>query len=514
MRNINKNDKQQSPSDVIAIIGLGRVGTLVAKYLLQIGSFISVYDEKAQVFQDNVVRQIIQHPNCFVLNDKNVRAMLNQIKFAVCSPGISPQNKVIKIFERKNIPVIDEIDFTSLEINRSALHLRHSSSRKSIMTLNQKSSLSGNDLRLLDIGEKRLLSPTIRRTKLVAITGTNGKSTTTVLLGKILRATGKKTFYGGNLAPGLPFAQALFEPLKYYYVIEVSSFQLERSFYFHPQIAILLNITADHLNRHQTLKRYQEIKFRIFAQQVAKDYAIINAEDNTIMTYIDKVPSRVVYFSRFRKVNGAYLYGSNLYFQGEKICSRNVIKLPGDHYLDCVLAAIAAAKILKVSNESIVKVLKKFRGIEHRLEYVRTIKGVKYINNSMCTNPTAGIAGLNAFTEPIILIAGGAEKKLNVKDYIDAIVNRAKWTVLMGENQKRLAEMLKAKNYFKFSLADSLEEAVRLAKDKAVEGDLILFSPGFASYDAFRDFQERGHMFKTIVNKINSESNSTSKYEK
>ncbi|MEO0092443.1 MAG: UDP-N-acetylmuramoyl-L-alanine--D-glutamate ligase [candidate division WOR-3 bacterium] len=505
MKKIAQTDKQKPKRNRIAILGLGRVGKLVAKYLLNKGEEVYIYDDNPEIFQNKDIRQFIQNPNCVVMTKKTARLVANQIVLAICSPGIGPKNPVVKILARSKIPVIDEIDFTSLEITRVAFSNHQFISHKPIIALSPNTTISSyySFISKNKIDFSKTLKINLGASpKIIAITGTNGKSTATVLLGKILSTAGKRIFYGGNLAPGLPFAQVLFEPLQDYYVIEVSSFQLERSFYFHPHIAILLNITPDHLNRHQTLKQYREIKFRIFANQSSKDYAIINADDNAITVYTDKIRSRIFYFSRNHKTNGAYLDGDNIYFQDEKICSRRDIKLLGEHYWDSVLAVITAAKFLKIDNKSIVEVLKKFQGLEHRLEYVRTIGGVKYINNSMCTNPAAGVAALNVFSEPMVLITGGAEKKLNVKEYINTIVKKAKWTVLLGENRKRLALMLKNKGYFNFSLANSLKEAVMIAKNKAVRGDLILFSPGFASFDAFRDFQERGNAFKTIVNNL------------
>ncbi|MCX7785926.1 MAG: UDP-N-acetylmuramoyl-L-alanine--D-glutamate ligase [candidate division WOR-3 bacterium] len=473
-KKITRQNSKFDTAHYFAVIGLGRCGKLVTKYLLRRGKFVYVYDDNPEVFQNSEIKELINKPNCQIMTNQTASQIANQIELVICSPGIGPQNQIVRIFERRGVPVIDEIDFTSSIIEKTINRLSHSAKDKVA-------------------GKSKII---------IAITGTNGKSTATVLLGKILTTAGKDTFYGGNLAPGEPFASALFQQPKDYYVIEVSSFQLERSFYFHPHIAIILNITADHLNRHRTLKKYREIKFRIFANQSVKDYAIINADDKIIMNYKTNIRAQVFYFSRFHRVKGAYLDDGYLYFQKEKICARQDIKLPGDHYLDSVLAVITAAKILKIDNESIVKILKRFSGLEHRLEYVRTIDGVKYINNSMCTNPAAGTAALYAFSEPIILIAGGAEKRLNVKDYVSTIANKTKWTVLFGENRQRLAEMLKAKHFFNYSIANSLEEAIMLAKSKAVSGDLILFSPGFASFDAFNDFQERGNAFKMIVKKL------------
>jgi UDP-N-acetylmuramoylalanine--D-glutamate ligase len=445
--------KKLSPRSPVAVIGLGRVGRTVAQYLLHKRISVYAYDDNDKSFY--------QKPNSSLLNNSKFMKMrgfhwpiLNKKpQLAICSPGLSEHSEIVKFLRHNSIPIIDEIEFTAQILNRP----------------------------------------------IIAITGTNGKSTTTTLLGKMLDADGKNVFWGGNLAPGLPFAMTLMQELKDIYVIEVSSFQLERSSKFHPNIAVLLNITADHLDRHASLFEYRKIKFKVFENQNKNDYAVINQDDDTIMKYHNVIHSRIRYFSKQNKTNGAYVINNSIYFTNDKICSINKIRLFGSQYLGSILAAITVAKILKVKNHIISNVLSNFTGLEHRLEFVAEYNGVKYLNNSMCTNPDAGAASLNSFNQPVILIAGGKEKKLDVTCYIQSITQKAKFTILIGDNSKRLSELLQKHNYQNFRIADSLQCAVDIAKKYATQDDFVLFSPGFASFDKFANFQQRGTAFKEYV---------------
>jgi|GEM_PF-18042 len=337
---------------------------------------------------------------------------------------------------------------------------------------------------------------------IIAVTGTNGKSTTTALIGKILASDKKRVFVGGNLAPGEPFSKALLLKEKDYYVVEVSSFQLERCDKFSPKIAVLLNISEDHLDRHRSKEEYIALKFRIFANQDKNDYAIVNLDDPVIASrnLPASLRSQILYFSTQKVTNGAYLKDDMIYFQDEPVLPTNEIKLPGIHNLANILAAIAVTKTLGVKNESIRRAVSQFTGLPHRLELVKEIQGVKYINNSMCTNPAAAINSLRAVKGPVILITGGKEKNLNITSYLKTITNCAKYTILVGENRYRLKTALLKLNYHKLKVCDSLKEAVRSAREKATRGDTVLFSPGFSSFDSYANFIERGEAFRNAVN--------------
>lgn len=458
-------------ADKATVIGLGRVGRMVSQYLLHNKVRVMAYDDNKNIVNDKEI-QLLLHNRNFQLQSIINNTLVS--KLAITSPGISQKTEVAQFLQNHPVNLIDEIEFT-----------------QNILIGSQNQQLINS---------------------IIAITGTNGKSTTTALLGRILQRAGKKVFWGGNLAPGIPFITTLFHQPYQYYVIETSSFQLQRTNKFRPYIAILTNITEDHLDRHTTLDEYRKTKFRLFKNQSNTDYAIINMDDPVSMKYCKSIKSQKYFFSKscsafvdsggIEKVKGAYLKDNNILFNNEKICSVDIIKLRGSHYVEAVLAAVCAAKILKIKNDAIGYVLNNFTGIEHRLELVREYQGVKYINNSMCTNPIAGTATLNSFKKPVILIVGGKEKDLDVTDYISAITQKSKWTILIGENRNRLAKLLTSKEYFNFQLSDTLAKAVMIAKQKALPGDIILFSPGFASFDIFTNFQQRGKAFKDIVYEI------------
>lgn len=436
----------------VLIYGLGRSGLSMAWYLLSRGIEVMVYDDDPKAFSRPELQSL--------LKAEGVKPMIGIVGIkadaVIVSPGIPDDKPLVKDLRWNRNRVIDEIEY-GFEV----------------------------------VGKK-----------IIAVTGTNGKSTTTTLLGEILKADGRSCFYGGNLAPGRPFSSALLEPPKEYYVLEVSSFQLERCEKFAPRIGILLNITPDHLDRHRRLERYIELKMSLFRNQTPEDYAVINLEDEVIVKHQRAIPSTVVTFGLNCETADARVADGQLIFRNEVIMPVRDLLLPGRHNIANALAAIAAAKLLNVKNESIVSVLSQFRGLEHRLELVWESGGVRYVNNSMCTNPAAAIHSLLAFDAPVILITGGREKNLPIAEYVKTITARAKAAILMGENRRLLAESLRKAGFTNLSVMGSLREAVQRARELAVSGDVVLFSPGFASFDEYKSFQERGVAFKNAVREI------------
>ena len=450
---MNKNKRQDEIlKKSLMVYGLGRVGISLARFLVRKGVSVIAFDDNQKVKDNPEVKELNHYHNFKLVED------INHVKpdMVICSPGIRSDAPLIEKIIKNRIPLIDEIEFTSYFIDKP----------------------------------------------IIAITGTNGKSTTTALIGTILEADQKNVFYGGNLAPGLPFSTTLLDKEKDIYVIEVSSFQLERCYDFSPKIALLLNITEDHFDRHQSKKEYISLKFRIFNKQNETDFAIVNFDDPTIMTNIAKIHSPITYFSTEESVDGAYCQDYLIYFKNEVICSTDAIRIKGKHNLKNVLAAVCAAKISGVKNNIIESTLSSFTGLPHRLELVRELNGVKYINNSMCTNPDAAINSLEAISTPVIIITGGKEKNLVIDDYIKVIAKRAKYAILIGENRNRLSTELEKIKFDQKEVADSLENAVSSARAKAVKGDTVLFSPGFASFDSYTNFMERGKAFCNAVSNL------------
>lgn len=423
----------------VLVLGMGRVGRSIVDYLLKSQALVYAYDEKVRKGKIKIFH--------------SPEEIKGDIDLVITSPGFDEDSEIIKMLRRKKIKIVDEIEFTSWFI----------------------------------------------KSPIIAITGTNGKSTTTALLGEILKRNGDKVFVGGNIAPGVPFSSSLLLESQDIYVIEVSTFQLERCETLRPKIGILLNISLDHLNRHKDFSHYIALKFSLFSNQRREDYAVLNIDDKIIGERLFSIKSQVVPFSLRKKVDGVYISNNYIYFKDEKVCGVDRVKLPGEHNLTNVLACVGASKLLKIDSQIIEGALGEFKGLPHRLERIRIEKGVEYINNSMCTNPTSAIASLRTFKKPVILIAGGKEKGLPLNEFIKEIKRRARRTILIGSNRESLKQKLIKEGYKEVEAAQSLQDAVIKAKGYARKGDVVLFSPGFASFDEFKDFQDRGEAFRNAV---------------
>jgi UDP-N-acetylmuramoylalanine--D-glutamate ligase len=410
------------------------------------------YDDDAKVFDRPGLAGLLKHEAFHSM----IGVIGLRVDLVVASPGIPEDSATIKELRHQKTRVIDELEL-------------------------------GYEI----VGKK-----------IIAVTGTNGKSTTTTLMGEIMRADGRNVFYGGNLVPGRPLSSSLLEAPKDYYVLEVSSFQLERCESFAPKLGVLLNVTPDHLDRHKTMERYLALKLSLFRNQEADDFAVINLDDELIVRNRARIPATVATFAFSNPQADARVNEGVMTFRDEPIMPVADLRLPGRHNIANALAAIAATRTLGVKVESIVQVLSAFRGLEHRLELARELGGVKYINNSMCTNPAAAIQSLESFTAPVILITGGRDKHLPMDDYLKAVAERAKAVMLVGENRQRLYAMLRRLNAKSLQAVDNLDTAVLRARELSQPGDVVLFSPGFASFDAYKDFQDRGSAFREAVAKL------------
>lgn len=339
---------------------------------------------------------------------------------------------------------------------------------------------------------------------LIAVTGSNGKSTTTTLIGEILKAQGEKVFVGGNL--GTPLTEYVLAGGGADFVVaELSSFQLETIGDFRPAVSILLNISPDHLDRYPNMREYAEAKFRIFENQTADDFAIINGDEPWSTEVSKRIRGKIIVFSRNKKVkNGVFAAEgrlvSNINGRHETICEISGIGIKGVHNLENSMAAAAAALLRGCTPEIIARTLRVFPGLEHRLEFVREIGGVKYINDSKGTNVGAVIKSIEGFHEPILLIAGGRDKGSDFSLLRPLIREKVKRLILIGEAGEKLRRA--AGDLTTTIHAGSMEEAVHIARKEAVKGDVVLLSPACASFDMFRNFEDRGRVFKEIVWKL------------
>ena len=462
----------------VTVVGLGRSGVAAARFLLKAGARVAGFDENATTISSRPV-ELLKNAGMTMTQ----RPVTARADWAVVSPGISDAHPLVRGLRRRSIPIVDELDLAS----------------------------------------RFVCGP------IIGVTGTNGKSTTTALIARMLERAGNRVFCGGNLAPGRPFSVALLTGRRDYYVVEVSSFQLERARWLKPKVAVILNVAPDHLNRHSTVQRYAECKFGLLDRQDSEDHAVLNQDDAWVRAAAGRGAAAKHFFSLRRRTADAYLSAGYLWSRGDKVLSADAVRLPGKHNLQNCLAAIAAVRLLGVGMPPIRSVLRTFAGLPHRLELVRRFRGVDYINSSMTTNPVAGARSLEAVammkgkvprgneqvrtpncaisTYPlcrrrVILIAGGREKALPTVEYARAMKKYAKWVLLVGESSARLARELSALGFRRYDTLPDLGAAVMAARAKATAGDTVLFAPGFASFDQFKDFEARGEAFRREVSNL------------
>ena len=341
---------------------------------------------------------------------------------------------------------------------------------------------------------------------IVAITGTNGKTTTTTLVGEIFKASGRECGVGGNIGVSL-----LEESEKIsadgVLVAEISSFQLESTEKFKPKAAAILNLTPDHLDRHGDMQGYLKAKARIFLFHYEHDFVVLNNDDDYLRPLAEKCSSQVLFFSAKHILkNGVYVEDRliKVAFNGKitNICPPEEIRIKGAHNLENALAAIGLCFAMGVSEQVIAQVLRDFKGVEHRLEPVRELDGVLYINDSKGTNPDSTSKALVAYNRPLVLIAGGKNKGLSFLPLAELIKERVKAVVLVGMAKNDIKAALDEVGFKNYVLVDKFEETVPAAKEMASEGDIVLLSPACTSWDMFKSFEERGELFKKLVNAL------------
>jgi UDP-N-acetylmuramoylalanine--D-glutamate ligase len=352
------------------------------------------------------------------------------------------------------------------------------------------------------IGELELASRFLQG-QIVAITGSNGKTTTTSLLGKIFAGAGVPTLVGGNI--GTPVIDLIAQSTpQTTSVLEVSSFQLETVEQFRPHIAVVLNITQDHLDRHGTFENYAAMKARITAQQTADDFFVLNAEDKPTQMLAARTKAQVFWFSGRRPIKqGAFVHGESIAFlpregaKPEPVMPLAEIPLKGAHNVENVLAAVCAARLGGVSAESIRSSVAGFKAVEHRLEFVATVRGVAFFNDSKATNVDATKKALEAFPGGVHLILGGKDKNSDYTELADLLRARVKTVYTIGSAAEKIERHLAG--VVKIVSAGTLDAAVRQAAQSAVPGDVVLLAPACASFDQFTGYEHRGRVFKELV---------------
>lgn len=342
--------------------------------------------------------------------------------------------------------------------------------------------------------------------RIVAITGTNGKTTTTALCGEIMANYYRDVKVVGNI--GIPYTSVAADTTDgTVTVAEISSFQLETIEKFAPKVSAILNITPDHLNRHHTMEEYIRVKELITKNQTEPDTCVLNYEDEILREFGKTLHTKVIYFSSLHKLEkGMYLDDGEICYRDEngvqKLCRTAELNLPGRHNHENVMAAAAMALAYGVPLEVIRKVVCAFKAVEHRIEFVTEKNGVVYYNDSKGTNPDAAIKGIQAMDRPTLLIGGGYDKGSSYSEWIQAFDGKVKYLVLIGQTREKIAAEAKAFGFTDIVFADSLAEAVQFCADHAKKGDAVLLSPACASWGMFPNYEVRGKMFKELVNNL------------
>lgn len=438
-----------------AVIGAGRSGLAAARLLKKHGATVLLSEGKSLSSQAGA--ELTAAGINYETGGHSGKVL--ETELVVISPGVRLELPILAEARKKNIPVIGEME----------------------------------------------LAYQLTPAKIIGITGTNGKSTTTSMLGVILQAAGMDCYIGGNLAPGRPVCELVLEAGPQSFIVaEVSTFQLESIVDFKPHIGIITNITPDHLDRHPDFETYAKLKARLLENQTPTDHAVLNADDEMVLKYASGAGSQKMMFSLLRRVEqGTCLdQGTMCWAQGKELVPlmrASELAVPGQHNVQNALAAAAAARILKISPATIKQALKTFKGVPHRLEEAGMVNGVRYINNSMCTNAAAGVSSLRAFGEQMVVIAGGKEKNVDLSDFLKEIAQKARAAVLIGECRDRMERELSNLGMKNLHKAASMKEAVLQASVLARPGQLVMLVPGAASFDMFKDFEDRGNQFKQAV---------------
>ena len=440
----------------IIIIGMGKTGIATARFLGNQGAKVVVTDEKQFDQWGGEFKQIAGE-RWLEVGDYNAR-VLEGADMVVPSPGVPPNSDLLVEAQKKNIPVVSEIE----------------------------------------------LAYWFLKVPVIAVTGTNGKTTTTTLLGEILRRSGKKVFVGGNI--GTPLIEYAETSQKDDFVVaEISSFQLQWIEKFRPFIAILLNITCDHINYHGSFAQYRRVKAGIFANQTKTDWAILNAADQEQNGIADATYAQIVKFSSKNVLStGIFIKDNDIVLilpeYNEEKYPLGIINLPGLHNVENVMAAIMAARLCGCSQKDIIAAVRAFSGLPHRIEFAGERNSIKFYDDSNGTNVGSVVRALETFTQPVILLLGGRDKDGDFESLKPLLKKKTKKVILFGEARNRIASLI-GEDVPVLKKA-GLREAIQSAYKDAQSGDVVLLSPGCASFDEFANYKDRGNFFKGVVRNL------------
>lgn len=441
----------------VLVFGSGISGIGAVKLLEDHGAEVVLYDGNESLDQASL-REQLGEKTTIVLGEFPEH-LLEELELVVLSPGVPTDLPVILAMKEHGIQVIGEVE----------------------------------------------LAYAFGKGDVLAITGTNGKTTTTSLLGEIMKCHQEEVFVVGNI--GNPYTVAASQMTeRSVAVAEMSSFQLESIETFRPKVSAILNFTPDHLNRHHTMEAYVEAKKQIAKNQTAEDYCVLNYEDERTKAFGEEVKAQVLYFSSAHKLErGIYLDDGKMIYKNPEeviVCHVDELQILGIHNYENVMAAVAMAAVYGVPMDTIRKAILAFKGVEHRIEYVTEKDGVVYYNDSKGTNPDAAIKGIQAMNRKTVLIGGGYDKNSEYTEWIHAFDGKVKQLILIGATREKIAQDAEKCGFHDYVFADTFEEAVLLAAKTAKSGEAVLLSPACASWGMFPNYEVRGEKFKEIVNSL------------
>ena len=448
----------------VLVVGTGKSGIAATQLLVKTGKRPVLFDSNAELKKDEILGKLSlsdaeKEQIEIVLGDLTEEEK-KALSGVVLSPGVPTDTEFVNDLRDRGLPISGEIEL-AFEQEKGAV---------------------------------------------LAITGTNGKTTTTTLLGEIMKATGRKTFVVGNIGNPYTF-EAEKTDADSVTVAEISSFQLETIHTFRPRVSAILNITPDHLNRHHTMENYVKVKQDITKNQTKEDYCVLNAEDPYTDAFLKECTATVILFSSQRELADGYFYADECIYkavQGKKQKLMNIheMRLLGMHNVENVMVAIAMADAYGVDMEVILGVVRDFKAVEHRIEYVKTVRGVDYYNDSKGTNPDAAIKGIGAMVKPTYLIGGGYDKQSEYDEWIESFGGKVRKLVLLGQTREKIADCAKKHGFTDYIFVDDLQQAVDYCAEHAKEGEAVLLSPACASWGMFPNYEVRGKMFKDMVNAL------------
>ena len=437
------------------ISGIGATGLLEER-----GASVTLYDGNDKLDVEEIRGKMKDGAKTDIVLGEFPEELLGKLDLVIISPGVPTDLPIVNRMRESDIPVVGEIELA------------------------------------YELGKGEVL----------AITGTNGKTTTTALLGEIMKAVYDSAFVVGNI--GIPYTNVVDETRDDSVIVaEMSSFQLESIVDFRPRVSAILNITPDHLNRHHTMECYIETKESITKNQTAGDTCVLNYEDEVLRRFGETLQTKVVFFSSKRRLEkGLYLDGEDIFYADgttdTKVINVNELNILGKHNYENVMAAVGMSVSFGVPMDKIVEVLKRFQAVEHRIEYVTEKRGVKFYNDSKGTNPDAAIQGIRAMNRPTLLIGGGYDKQSEYDEWIESFDGKVKKLVLIGQTKEKIAECAKKHGFEDVILCDTFEEAIDTCYANAVSGDAVLLSPACASWGMFANYEERGRIFKEYVRNL------------